>query len=262
MRRRGYTPASIRKFCERVGVAKRNNVIDMQVLEHAVREDLNLNSPRVMAVLNPLKVVLDNYPEGQFEDLDALDNPDDPNSGTRKVRIGREIYIERDDFLEHPTKKFYRLSPGKEVRLRYGYLITCNDVIKDPHTGEIIELRCSYDPASRGGKAPDGRKVRGTIHWVDATDSIEAEVRLYEHLFKDPNPPDGVELGTVINSDSLKKLLGCKIETSLCKAEKGDRFQFERLGYFVVDECYDNGLVFNRTVTLRDTWGKITKTGS
>lgn len=261
LRRRGYTPEAIRKFCERVGVAKRQNVIDIGMLEHAVREDLNASAQRALAVLNPLKVVIENYPHGQVEDLDAVNNPEDPSAGTRKLPFSRELYIERDDFMSNPPKKFFRLSPGREVRLRYGYLVTCTDVITD-EAGAIVELRCAYDPQTRGGQAPDGRRVRGTIHWVSAQHAADAEVRLYDHLFTSERPDDDDDFMTTLNPRSLQVVSNAKIEPSLADASPGQRFQFERLGYFVVDHDSKPGdLVFNRTVTLRDSWKKFVDRG-
>ena len=264
MRRRGYTPAAIRRFCEAIGIAKRASVVDLALLEHSVREDLNKTSPRVMAVLNPLKVVITNYPEGRVEDMDAVNNPEDPNAGTRKVKFSRELYIEREDFIENPPPKFYRLSPGKEVRLRYAYFVKCESVVKDPKTGEVIELHCTYDPASRGGDSPDGRKVKATLHWVSAPHAIEAEVRLYENLFTKENPMDaeeGKEFVDYINPRSIQVLPGCKLEAELGNAQPGQRYQFERMGYYCVDTKYSTPghPVFNRTVSLRDTWAKIQK---
>lgn len=257
MRRRGYTPGAIRKFCERVGVAKRQNVIDIGMLEHAVREDLNLSAPRALAVLNPLKVVIENYPRGQIEELDAGNNPEDPSAGTRKLPFSRELYIERDDFMLNPPKKFFRLAPGREVRLRYGYLVTCSDVVTD-EDGAIVELRCTYDPQTRGGQAPDGRRVRGTIHWVSAQHAAEAEVRLYDHLFTSERPDDDDDFMATLNPRSLEVVSHAKIEPSLADASPGQRFQFERLGYFAVDpDSKPGAIVFNRTVTLRDSWKKV-----
>ena len=262
-RRRGYTPEAIRNFCARIGVAKVDSVIDVALLEHCLREDLNKRAARVMAVLRPLKVVITNYPAGQSEELEAVNNPEDPAMGTRKVPFGRELWIEQDDFREHPPKGYYRLSPGKEVRLRWGYLITCTNAVKDPATGEVVELHCTYDPATRGGNAPDGRKVKGTIHWVSAAHAVQAEVRLYENLFTVPDPsdvPEGVDYKVNLNPKSLEVLPGCRLEPSLAAAKAGDRFQFERLGYFAVDPDATPGKpVFNRTVSLRDTWAKIEK---
>ncbi|MEA1958260.1 MAG: glutamine--tRNA ligase/YqeY domain fusion protein [Chloroflexota bacterium] len=265
LRRRGYTPESIRDFCERVGVAKTDSTIDIALLEHCIREDLNRCAPRVMAVLNPLRVVIDNYPDGQTEEMDAVNNPEDPDAGTRKVPFSRVLYIERDDFREDPPGKFYRLAPGREVRLRYAYLVTCVDVVKDERTGEVVELHCTYDPATRGGNAPDGRKVKGTIHWVTADNAIEAEVRLYDRLFTVENPDDVTEgegFMSVLNPDSLETINGY-VEPSLANASPGNRYQFERLGYFCVDskDSTPQRLVFNRTIGLRDSWAKIEKKG-
>jgi glutaminyl-tRNA synthetase len=257
-RRRGYTPESIRDFCERIGVAKKENVIDVALLEYCVREDLNKRAPRAMAVLDPLRVVLENYPEGQVEEMDVVNNPEDPSAGTRKVPFSRVLYIEQDDFREDPPKKFFRLGPGREVRLRNAYLITCRDVIKDA-TGRIVELRCTYDPATRGGDAPDGRKVKATLHWVSAAHAVDAEVRLYDRLFSVENPSDdeGKDWRTFLNPNSLE-IRTAKVEPSLAVARPGSRFQFERIGYFAVDPDTAPGApVFNRTVTLKDTWAKI-----
>jgi glutaminyl-tRNA synthetase len=260
LRRRGYTPESIRDFCARIGVAKKENVIDMAQLEHSVREDLNLRAPRVMAVLRPLKVVITNYPEGQTEEVDVINNPEDASAGTRKVPFSRELYIERDDFMENPPKKFFRLSPGKEVRLRCAYFITCTEVVKDAGD-EIIELRCTYDPATRGGDAPDGRRVKATMHWVSAAHAVRVEVRLYDRLFSVEDPesaPDGKTFLDYLNPTSLEVLGGAKAEPSLAGAAAGTRVQFERLGYFCVDiDSRPGALVFNRTVSLRDAWAKI-----
>ena len=261
MRRRGYTPSSIRDFCDRIGVAKTDSTIDVALLEHCIRDDLNRTTPRVMAVLNPLRVVIDNYPDGRNEDLDAVNNPEDPGAGTRKVPFSRVLYIERDDFREKPPNKFFRLAPGREVRLRYAYLITCVGVKKDAGTGEVIELHCTYDPATRGGDAPDGRKVKGTIHWVSAPHALQAEVRLYDRLFTLENPGD-VEDGceSALNPNSLEVVMGY-VEPSLMNAAPGSSFQFERLGYFCADlkDSSAQRLVFNRTVALRDSWAKIEK---
>ena len=261
MRRRGYTPESIRDFCERVGVAKRQNTVEIALLEHCVREDLNKGAPRVMGVLRPLRVVIENYPEGQVEELDAVNNPEDPGMGTRKVPFSRELYIEKEDFREDPPRKFFRLAPGREVRLRYGYFITCVGVVKNEDTGEVVELRCTYDPETRGGQAPDGRKVRGTIHWVSAAHSLGAELRLYDHLFTTERPDevgDGADFTSYLNPDSSETLRSCRVEPSLSDAEPGSRYQFERQGYFCVDADSSPGaLVFNRTVSLRDSWAKI-----
>jgi glutaminyl-tRNA synthetase len=264
LRRRGYTPESIRNFCERIGVAKRDSTVDIALLEHCVREDLNKRSARVMGVLRPLRVVIDNYPEDQVEELDAQNNPEDPDMGTRKVPFSRVLYIEQEDFLEDPPKKFFRLAPGREIRLRYAYFIKCVDVVKDEKSGEVIELHCTYDPETRGGGAPDGRKVKATLHWVSAEQSLPAEVRLYNHLFLDSNPMDekhGGDFLTVLNPNSLEKLTSCRVESSLAGAAPGNRYQFERQGYFCVDsaDSSDEPLVFNRTATLRDTWAKIKK---
>ena len=261
-RRRGYTPEAIRNFCERIGVAKRNSVVDIAMLEHSLREDLNKRAPRVMAVLRPLKVVLENYPEGQVEELEAVNNPEDPSKGTRQVPFSREIYIEQDDFREEPPKGFFRLSPGKEVRLRYAYIIKCTEVVKDPITCEIKELRCLYDPETKSGSSQSKRKVKATIHWVSAAQALPAEVRLYDHLFTKEDPddvPDGSDWLANINSKSLERLTECRVEPFLAEAKPGERFQFERLGYFCVDSEDSSAaeLVFNRSVTLRDTWAKI-----
>jgi glutaminyl-tRNA synthetase len=264
LRRRGYTPESIRSFCDRIGVAKADSMVDIALLEFCIREDLNKRAPRVMGVLHPLKVVIDNYPAGKVEELEAVNNPEDPALGTRKVPFSRELYIEKDDFMEDPPKKFFRLAPGREVRLRYAYFVKCTQVIKDPATGEVVELRCTYDPATRGGDAPDGRKVKGTLHWVSAEHSIPAEVRLYEHLFLKENPnevEDGKEFTDYVNPRSLKVLKNCRVEPGLKDVKPGDRCQFERLGYFCADlkDTAPGAPVFNRTVTLRDTWAKIMK---
>ena len=262
LRRRGYTPESIRRFCEIVGVAKRQNVIEIALLEHAIRNDLNARAARVLAVLRPLKVVIENYPEDQVEHLDAVNNPENPDAGARKVPFSRELYIERDDFMEDPPKKFFRLAPGREVRLRYGYFITCTDVVKD-EAGEIIELRCTYDPETRGGQSPDGRKVKGTIHWVSARHAVNTEVRLYEHLFTSERPDEEADFLSTLNPDSLEVVADAKVEPSLAGALTGERFQFERLGYFAVDPDSEPGSpVFNRTVSLRDTWAKVNKGGT
>jgi len=263
LRRRGYTPEAIRYFCERVGVAKTDSVIDIALLEHCIREDLNRRAPRVMCVLRPLRVVIDNYPEGQTEDLDAVNNPEDPDMGTRKVPFSRVLYIERDDFREDPPAKFFRLAPGHEVRLRYAYLITCVGAVKDERTGEVVELHCTCDLASRGGNPPDGRKVKGTIHWVSAAHALEAEVRLYDRLFTVENPGDitySADFKSVMNPNSLETLTGY-IEPSVSGAAPGSRYQFERLGYFCVDskDSSPDRMVFNRTISLRDSWAKIEK---
>ena len=263
IRRRGYTPESIRNFAEIIGVAKRDSVVDIQLLEHCLREDLNQRAPRRMAVLKPLRVVIDNYPDGQFEELEAVNNPEDPTMGKRKVPFGRELYIERDDFREDPPKQFHRLSPGREVRLRYAYFVTCTGVEKNVQ-GEITTLHCSYDPASRGGGTPDGRKVKGTIHWVSAAHAFDATVRLFDSLFTRPDPQataEGESFLDYLNPDSLRVLTGCKLEPSLAEADPGCRVQFERNGYFVVDtvDSRPGAPVFNRTVPLRDSWAKIEK---
>jgi glutaminyl-tRNA synthetase len=264
LRRRGYTPQAIRNFCERIGVAKRDSTVDIALLEFHIREDLNRRALRVMGVLNPLKVVIDNYPEGSFEEMDAVNNPEDPNAGTRKVPFSRELYIERDDFMEDPPKKFFRLSPGREVRLRYAYFITCTNVVKD-NAGNIIELHCTYDPATKGGDAPDGRKVKATLHWVSARHALKTEVRLYENLFLSENPgavEEEKDWKENINPDSIKVLYPCYLEPSLKNAKPDNRYQFERLGYFCMDtNSTDEKPVFNRTVTLRDAWTKMQKTG-
>ncbi len=264
LRRRGYTPESIRNFCERIGVAKADSMVDIALLEYCIREQLNKMAPRVMGVLRPLKVIIDNYPEGQEEELDAINNPEDPDAGTRKIPFSREIYIEQNDFMEEPPKKFFRLAPGREVRLRYAYFITCVDVVKDPATGEVTELHCTYDPQTRGGDAPDGRKVKGTLHWVSAAHALEVQVNLYEHLFVKDNPnaaEEGKDFVDYLNPNSLEILENCMIEPSLTAANPGDRYQFERLGYFCVDtkDSAQQSPVFNRIVTLRDTWAKILK---
>ena len=263
LRRRGYTPEALRNFCERIGVAKSNSVVDIALLEHCLREDLNRRAQRVMAVLRPLKVVIDNYPAALVEELPAVNNPEDPSRGTRNVPFSKILYIEKDDFREDPPKKFYRLAPGREVRLRYGYFITCVGVIKDEKTGEIRELHCTYDPETRGGDSPDGRKVKATLHWVSAAQAVEAEIRLFDHLFLKPVPED-VEEGDftqVLNPNSLVTLTGCKIEPGLAKAEPGMLFQFERQGYFSLDPVVsrEGRQAFNRSVPLKDSWAKIEK---
>jgi glutaminyl-tRNA synthetase len=258
MRRRGYTPEAIRAFCDRIGVAKRENVVDVALLEHTVRDDLNKRAPRVMGVLNPVRLVIENYPEDTTEAFDIIVNPEDASAGTRTVPFSRVLYIEQDDFREDPPKKFFRLAPGREVRLRGAYFITCTDVLKDPSTGAIVELRCTYDPATRGGDAPDGRKVKATLHWVSAAHAVEADVRLYDRLFNAQTPGDRHDYRQDLNPDSLKVLRGCKIEPSVAGAPPGTRYQFERMGYFCVDpDSRAGALVFNRTVTLKDTWAKI-----
>ena len=262
LRRRGYTPEAIRAFCERIGVSRTDSIVDMALLEHCLREDLNRRSPRVMGVLRPLKVVVENYPEGQVEELDAINNPEDPAAGTRKVPFSRVLYVERDDFREDPPGKFYRLAPGREVRLRYAYFITCTDVIRDEESGEVVELRCAYDPATRGGDAPDGRKVKATLHWLSADHSLPAEVRLYDRLLLD-EPAGGDEQDDFtagLNPDSLEVLTSCRVEPGLAGAEPGSRYQFERQGYFCVDpDSSEGALVFNRTVSLRDKWARMQK---
>jgi len=258
MRRRGYTPEAIRAFCDRIGVAKRENMVDVALLEHAVREDLNRRAPRVMGVLDPLRVVIENYPDGESEEFEVANNPEDDAAGTRRVPFSRVLYIERDDFREEPPKKFFRLSPGREVRLRGAYFITCTSVVKDPASGEIIELRCTYDPATRGGDAPDGRKVKSTLHWVSAAHALGVEVRLYDRLFTSENPAAIDDYRSQLNPKSLEVLTRCWIEPSVAGAPAGTRYQFERLGYFCVDADSTLGrLVFNRTVTLKDTWARI-----
>ncbi len=264
MRRRGYTAGSIRNFCERIGVAKRESMVDMALLEYSIREDLNKRVRRVMAVLRPIRVVIDNYPEDRAEYLDAENSPEDPGMGSRKLPFSRVLYIERDDFREDPPKKFFRLAPGREVRLKHAYYIKCKGMVKDEKTGELIELHCTYDPKTRGGWSDDGRKVKGTLHWVSAAHSIEAEVRLYDHLFLKPNPSDekdGSDFKDHLNPNSLETLTSCRVEPSLADAAPGMGFQFLRLGYFCVDsvDSSTDRLVFNRTVTLRDTWAKIEK---
>jgi glutaminyl-tRNA synthetase len=262
LRRRGYTPESIRDFCSRIGVAKKENVIDVGLLEHCIREDLNKRAPRAMAVLRPLKLVLTNYPEGTVEYMNVVNNPEDPAAGTRKVEFSREIYIERDDFMEEPPKKFFRLAPGREVRLRNAYLVTCTDVIKDA-AGHIVELRGTYDPATRGGDAPDGRKVKATLHWVSAAHAIPGSVRLYDRLFTTSDPDGtaartGVDFTTLVNPASLEEVTGCMLEPMLAAAPAGARFQFERLGYFCVDtDSTPATPIFNRTVSLKDTWARV-----
>ena len=262
IRRRGYTPEAIRNFCSQIGIAKADSTIDIAFLEHFVREDLNKKAPRVMGVLNPLKVVIDNYPEDSFEELDAINNPEDLSAGKRKIPFSKILYIEKEDFMEDPPKKFFRLAPGREVRLRYAYFIKCNDVIKDKD-GNITELHCTYDPETKGGDAPDGRKVRATLHWVSAKHSIRAEVRLYDRLFLKENPLKTQMSGDYkdnINPDSLKVVTDCRLEPSLVQAASGDIYQFERLGYFAVDpDTTEDNIVFNRTSTLRDQWAKISK---
>jgi glutaminyl-tRNA synthetase len=262
MRRRGYTPAAIRDFCGRAGITKKDNVIEMSLLENCVREDLEEKTPRRMCVLRPLRVVIDNYPENQVEEFDAPNHPNDPTMGTRKVPFSRVLYIERDDFLEDPPKKFFRLAPGREVRLRYAYFVKCTSVVRDPQTGEVTELRCTYDPDTRGGSAPDGRKVKGTLHWVSAEHALEVEARLCDRLFRNANPAsDGADFKASLNPDSIETLTTSRVEPSLAGAAPETRYQFERQGYFCVDsaDSSEEKLVFNRIVTLRDSWAKIEK---
>ena len=264
LRRRGYTPEAIRNFCDRVGVAKRDTIIEIALLEHSIREDLNRRAPRVMAVLKPLRVVIDNYPEGQVEEMETVNNPEDLSQGSRTVPFSRVLYIEQDDFREDPPEKFFRLAPGREIRLKDAYYITCVGVNKDERTGEVLELHCTYDPESRGGQSPDGRRVRGTSHWVSAAHSIEAAVRLYDHLFSTANPGDereGEDFKNYLNPDSLNVLTGCRVEPSLAQAAPGISYQFLRQGYFCVDsvDSAPDRLVFNRTVSLRDSWAKAKK---
>ncbi|MGI6649439.1 MAG: glutamine--tRNA ligase/YqeY domain fusion protein [Bacillota bacterium] len=269
LRRRGYTPEAIRDFCERIGVAKRNSVVDIALLEHCVREDLNQRAPRVMAVLRPLRVIIDNYPEGQVEWLETDNNPENPSMGTRKIPFSRTIYIEQEDFMENPPKKFFRLAPGREIRLKSAYIIKCERMVKDEQTGEILELHCTYDPDSKSGGVNSGRKVKGTSHWVSAAHARKAEVRLYDQLFRVENPDDeaegaeeGADFKAHLNPNSLERLTECLVEPSLADAQPGNRYQFLRQGYFCVDpDSNKETLVFNRIVSLRDTWGKIQKTG-
>jgi glutaminyl-tRNA synthetase len=262
LRRRGYTPEAIRNFCRREGVSKTNGTTELGLLEYYLREDLNKRALRAMAVLRPLRVIIDNYPDGQVEQMEAVNNPEDPSAGTRQVPFSKVLYIEQDDFREDPPKQYFRLTPGREVRLRYGYFITCTGVEKD-ETGAVRAIHCTYDPATRGGNAPDGRKVKSTIHWVSAAHSVDAEVRLYDNLFAVENPneaPEGQDFTVNLNPNSLEVLTGCKLEPDLARARAGARYQFERLGYFSTDPDTTPGkLVFNRTVALRDTWAKIEK---
>ncbi len=264
LRRRGYTPEAIRDFCARTGIAKANSIKDIALLEHCLRNDLNQRAPRKLAVLRPLRVVIENYPEGQTEYLDAVNNPEDPDAGTRQVPFSRTILVERDDFMEDPPRRFYRLSPGREVRLRYGYFIKCEEVVKDA-AGEVVELRCTYDPETRGGSAPDGRKVRATLHWVSEETALDAEVRLYDHMFEAADPsdvPEGVDWRDNFNRDSFEVLTGCKVEPSARDVQVGQGVQFERQGYFCPDnDSTPDRLVFNRTVPLRDTWARIQRAG-
>ena len=263
LRRRGYTPEAIRDFCDLIGVAKTNSIVDIGLLEHCIRQDLNQRAPRVFGVLRPLKLVIDNYPEDLVEEMDCVNNPEDPSMGARKVPFSRVLYIEGEDFREDPPRKWFRLAPGREVRLRYAYYITCGGVVKDEHTGEVVELHSTYDPQTRGGWAPDGRTVRGTLHWVSAAHSLEAEVRLYDRLFLKANPldgEDGEDFIAHLNPKSLETLTSCRVEPSLAGAAPGSIYQFERQGYFCVDpDSTDERLVFNRTVALRDSWAKIEK---
>jgi glutaminyl-tRNA synthetase len=265
LRRRGYTPEAIRSFCDRIGVAKRDSIVDMALLEHHLREDLNRRALRVMAVLRPLRVVIDNYPEGQVEEIEAVNNPEDMSMGTRTIPFSREIYIEMDDFREDPPKKFFRLAPGREVRLKHAYYMTCERVVKDDKTGEVIEIGCTYDPESKGGGTPDGRQVKGTLHWVSAAHAVDAEVRLFDHLLAvaDPAEEESADFKELLNPYSLEVLKSCKVEPGLSTAEPGKLYQFLRHGYFCVDsvDSRGNALVFNRTVSLRDTWAKIEKAG-
>lgn len=260
LRRRGYTPEAIRNFCDLIGVAKANSVVDIELLEHCIRQDLNKRAPRVFGVLRPLKVIIDNYPEDLVEEMECINNPEDPNAGTRRVPFSRVLYIEQEDFREDPPKKWFRLAPGREVRLRYAYYVTCVDVVKNAR-GEVVELHCTYDPETRGGWAPDGRKVQGTLHWVSAAHALNVEVRLYDRLFLKPNPLDveeGQDFTVNLNPNSLEVLSGCRVEPSLAGAAPGSRYQFERQGYFCVDpDSTADKLVFNLTATLRDTWAKI-----
>ena len=261
LKKRGYTPESIRDFCDRIGVAKADSTVDIALLQHCLREDLNKKAPRVMAVLHPLKVVIENYPEDKVEELDAENNPEDKEMGARKVPFSRVLYIEQDDFRLDPPKKFFRLGPGREIRLKHAYYIKCVDVIQDEKTGDVLELRCTYDPETKGGWSKDGRKVRGTSHWVSAAHSVEAEVRLYDHLFTKANPEDekgSADFKASLNPNSLETLKSCRVEPGLKDAKPGSRYQFLRQGYFCVDSN-DKKLIFNRTVSLRDTWAKIAK---
>ena len=267
LRRRGYTPEAIRNFCEHVGISKRDTVVNMALLEHCIREDLNQHAPRVMAVLNPLKVIIDNFPEDETLEFEAVNNPEDPSMGSRKVPFTREVYIEREDFREDPPSRFFRLAPGREVRLRYACYITCNEVVKHPETGEVVELHCTYDPESVGGSTPDGRRVRGTLHWVSARHALPAEVRLYDYLLRDVDQEgdeNGRDFISLLNPDSLQVLTGCQVEPGLAKAQPGSRYQFERQGYFCADvrESRPGAPVFNRTVSLRDSWARIEQSQS
>jgi glutaminyl-tRNA synthetase len=260
LQRRGVPPEALREFVKRIGVAKANSTVDIGMFDFAVREVLNRTAPRRMAVLRPLKIVIENYPEGQSEELEAVNHPDDPSQGTRRIRFGRELYIEQDDFMENPPKKFFRLSPGNEVRLRYAYFVTCRDVVKNA-AGEVVELRCTYDPATKGGNAPDGRKVKATMHWVSAADAVAAEIRLYNHLFATAQP-DAADFASQLNPESLETLSGCVVEPALAGGNTEGAVQFERQGYFTRDKESSAGrLVFNRTVGLRDTWAKVAAGG-
>jgi len=262
LRRRGYTPEAIRDFCDRIGVAKKDSTVEIALLEHCLREDLNTRAPRVMAVLRPLKVTITDYPEGKTEQLDAVNNPEDPGAGTRQVPFTRNLYVEADDYRDDPPKKWFRLAPGMEVRLKHAYLVTCQRVVRDESTGEVVELQCTHDPASRGGEAPDGRKVRGTLHWVSATHGIRATVRLYDHLFSTEDPAEGGDALKNLNPGSLEELADCIVEPSLQDSRIGQHFQFLRHGYFCVDpDSRSAGLVFNRAVGLRDSWAKLEKKG-
>ena len=263
MRRRGYTPSSIRNFCDRIGIAKRDSTVDVGLLEYFIRDELNRSAPRRMGVLKPLKVIIENYPDGQVEEFDAVNNPEDPSAGTRKVPFSKVVYIERDDFMEEPPKKFFRLAPGREVRLRYAYFVKCVGVDKDPATGEIASIRCTYDPETRGGDAKDGRKVKATIHWVSAAHAFEAEVRLYDRLFTTEDPFEGGDFLANLNPRSLDAIADAKLEPSLAGAAGGERFQFERMGYFFADpaDSKPGAPAFNRIVTLKDTWLKIQTSG-
>ena len=263
LRRRGVTPSAIRNFCDRIGVAKRDSTVDVGLLEFCIRDELNRSAPRAMGVLKPLKVVIENYPEDLVEEFDAVNNPEDASAGSRRVPFSKVLYVERDDFMENPPKKFFRLSPGREVRLRYAYFIKCDGVVKDPQSGEVVELRCTYDPATRGGDAPDGRKVKATIHWVSARHAVEAEVRLYDRLFRSEDPYEGGDLFANINPNSLERLPTARLEPSLAAAKPGERFQFERIGYFFADPADSQAgkPVFNRIVTLKDAWLKIQNAG-
>jgi glutaminyl-tRNA synthetase len=263
LRRRGFPPAAIRDFVSRIGITKSDNVVETALLEHCARELLNKSAERRMAVLRPLKVVIENYPEGEAEELSAINNPEDPEAGSRTLPFSRELYIERDDFMEDPPKKFFRLAPSREVRLRYAYFLTCREAIKN-EAGEVVELRCTYDPETKGGNAPDGRKVKATIHWVSAEHALEAEIRLYNHLFRDVEPDVGEELAAALNEGSLEVLQDCRLEPSLADASSGAPIQFERQGYFALDpDTKEGSLIFNRTVALRDGWAKAqAKTGA